>query len=177
MEPAKRYKVRKAVFLDRDGVINNDRGHYYISKKEEVEINPGVPGALRCLKEAGFLLIVITNQGGVGKGLYTRGNVEEVHRYMRGILQEGGGEIDDFYYCPHHPGSGNCLCRKPLPLMIQKAMARYQIDPGRSWFIGDSPRDAEAGKAAGLRTILIEPNSSLSRAAEQIIAETGKDEP
>jgi len=177
MEPTRQYKIRMAVFLDRDGVINNDRGHYYIGKREEVDINPGVPGALRCLKEAGFLLIVITNQGGVGRGRYTRGDVEEVHRYISDLLGPDGAEPDDYYYCPHHPGSGNCLCRKPLPLMIQKAMARYQIDPGRSWFIGDSPRDAEAGKAAGLRTILIKPNSSLSRAAEQIIAETEKDEP
>jgi D-glycero-D-manno-heptose 1,7-bisphosphate phosphatase len=177
MEPAVPTMIQKAVFLDRDGVINNNEGKYYIGKKEEVEINPGVAGALRQLKEAGFMLIVITNQGGVGRGLYSRGEVEVVHRYIRELLQAGGAEIDDFYYCPHHPESGNCLCRKPLPLMIQKAMARYLICPGRSWFIGDSSRDTEAGTAAGIRTILIEPNSSLSGAVEQIILESGTDEP
>ena len=177
MEPARHNNVRKAVFLDRDGVINNNRDRYYIGKSEEVEINPGVPGALGCLKKAGFLLIVITNQGGVGRGLYSQEEVEEVHRHISDLLRPHGAEPEDYYYCPHHPESGNCLCRKPLPLMIQKTMARYMIDPGRSWFIGDSPKDMEAGKAAGLRTILIEPNSSLSRAAEQIIAETEKDEP
>ncbi|MFH0758078.1 MAG: HAD family hydrolase [Bacteroidota bacterium] len=160
--------TRKAIFLDRDGVINSNRDHYYIWKPEELVINPGVPETLKALKEKGYLLIVVSNQGGVSKGEYTREDVEALHRHLNKVLEASGARVDDFYYCPHHKDLEACLCRKPLPLMLEKAMARYGIDPSHSWFIGDSKRDEQAGKAAGLRTLLVEPNSNLMLALGKI---------
>ena len=87
---------------------------------------------------------------------------------MRSLLEQDGVVIDEIYYCPHHSDNEACLCRKPLPLMIEKALARYNIDPQQSWFIGDSERDVEAGKAAGVGTILINPNSNLSQVLDRI---------
>jgi len=150
---------KKAVFLDRDGVINSNEGRYYIWEEEELEINPGVPLTLKALKERGYLLIVITNQGGISKGQYSRKDVEALHQHLNKLLAKEGAAVDDFYYCPHHSDLEKCLCRKPQSLMILKAMARYNIDPKLSWMVGDSQRDVEAGKAAGLKTILLESNS------------------
>ena len=160
--------TRKAVFLDRDGVINSNQGRYYIWEKEELEINPGVTSTLRVLKERGFMLIVITNQGGVSRGQYSREDVEALHRHLNRLLEKEGAAVDEFYYCPHHSDHERCLCRKPQPLMIQKAMARYGIDPSQSWMIGDSKRDVEAGEAAGLKSILVESNSRLENILDRI---------
>jgi D-glycero-D-manno-heptose 1,7-bisphosphate phosphatase len=159
---------RKAIFFDRDGVINSNRDHYYIRRAEELEINPGVGETLRELKEQGYLLIIISNQGGVSKGLHTREDVEKLHLHLRKELEKQGATIDDIYYCPHHPDEEACLCRKPLPLMIEKAMARYRIDPADSWFIGDSERDVEAGQAAGIKTLLIKSNGDLRTILDNI---------
>ena len=87
--------------------------------------------------------------------------MEQLHSHLRFLLEQSGVQLDEIYYCPHHSDLEACLCRKPLPLMIEKAMARFHIDPSSSWMIGDSQRDMEAGRAAGLRTILIESNSDL----------------
>ncbi len=160
--------TRKAVFLDRDGVINSNQGRYYIWEKEELEINPGVTSTLRVLKERGFMLIVITNQGGVSRGQYSSEDVDALHRHLNSLLGREGAAVDEFYYCPHHSDHEKCLCRKPLPLMIQKAMARYGIDPSQSWMIGDSKRDVEAGEAAGLKSILVESNSKLENILDKI---------
>ncbi len=154
--------LKKAIFLDRDGVINSNKGRYYTWKKEDLEINPGVIETLRDLKERGYMLFVITNQGGISRGHYTREDVEALHLQLNKLLEKEGAAIDEFYYCPHHSDHEKCLCRKPQPLMIQKAMARYGIDPQLSWMIGDSQRDMEAGRAAGLKTILVESNDPES---------------
>ena len=153
--------MKKAIFLDRDGTINNNCDHYYIWRKEELLLNPGVGEALAELRSRGYLLIVITNQGGISKGEFTAGDVDLLHVHLRSMLAKEGISLDEVYYCPHHPMVESCLCRKPQPLMIEKALARFGIDPLSSWMIGDAERDIEAGKAAGLRTILIEPNSDL----------------
>lgn len=160
--------MRKAIFLDRDGTINNNCDHYYIWRKEELLLNPGVAEALAELKARGFMLIVISNQGGISKGEFGREDVEALHLHLGRILEKEGVSLDEIYYCPHHSMVETCLCRKPLPLMIEKAMARFGIDPASSWMIGDAERDVEAGKAAGLRTILIEPNSDLREVLEKI---------
>lgn len=159
---------RKAVFLDRDGVINSNKGRYYTWKVEDLEINPGVAETLRTLKERGFKLIVITNQGGISRGQYTREDVETLHDQLNKILKKEGASVDAFYYCPHHSDHEKCLCRKPQPLMILKAMSRYGIDPQQSWMIGDSQRDVEAGKAAGLKTILVESNRNLGEILDKM---------
>ena len=159
---------KKAIFLDRDGTINNNSDHYYIWRKEDLLLNPGVGEALAELKSRGYLLIVITNQGGISKGEFSAEDVEASHAHLRSMLEQEGVSLDEIYYCPHHHMVESCLCRKPRPLMIQKAMARFNIDPTSSWMIGDAERDVEAGQAAGLRGILIEPNSDLREVLELI---------
>jgi D-glycero-D-manno-heptose 1,7-bisphosphate phosphatase len=153
--------MKKAIFLDRDGTINNNCDHYYIWHKEELLLNPGVGEALAELKSRGYMLIVITNQGGISKGEFGAEDVDALHDHLRILLEQEGVSLDAIYYCPHHSMVESCLCRKPQPLMIEKALARFGIDPASSWMIGDAERDVEAGKAAGLRCILIEPNSDL----------------
>ena len=152
---------QKAVFLDRDGTLNNMRDHYYIWRREDFELNAGVVECLAELQRRGYLLVVITNQGGISKGEYSREEAEALHEHMCDVLEEKGVSLEGVLYCPHHPDQGNCLCRKPQPLMIQKAMARLGIDPALSWMVGDADRDIQAGAAAGLQTLLVEPNGDL----------------
>lgn len=159
---------KKAIFLDRDGTINNNSDHYYIWRKEDLLLNPGVVETLAELKSRGYLLIVITNQGGVSRGKYRAEDVEALHVHLRTLLEQDGISLDEIYYCPHHSKVEACLCRKPQHLLIEKALARFGIDPSSSWMIGDSDRDVEAGLAAGLRTILIEPNSDLKEVLGKI---------
>jgi len=160
--------MHKAVFIDRDGVINNDRDHYYIFRIEDFKLNRGVVTALKKLQERGYLLIVISNQGGISRGEYSMEDVERLHRHFMDVLKQEGINITDIFYCPHHHTVENCLCRKPKPLMLQKAMAKYRIDPGRSFFIGDKESDMEAGRNAGVHTILTEPNSNLENVIDLI---------
>lgn len=160
--------MNKAIFLDRDGTINNNCDHYYIWKKEELLLNPGVVEALAELQSRGYLLIVISNQGGISKGEFSADDVDALHVHLRSMLEREGVKLDEIYYCSHHHMVESCLCRKPLPLMIEKAQARFDIDPASSWMIGDAERDVEAGKAAGLQTILIEANSDLREVLDKI---------
>ena len=160
--------MKKAVFLDRDGTINNNDHHYYLRRREDLLLNPGVVEALARLQARGFMLIVISNQGGISKGESSREEVEELHTHLRLMLEKEGISLDEIYYCPHHPEVENCLCRKPQPLMIQKALARFHIDPDSSWMIGDAKRDVEAGLAAGLRAIRIKPNGDLREVLAKI---------
>jgi D-glycero-D-manno-heptose 1,7-bisphosphate phosphatase len=160
--------MKKAIFLDRDGTINNNCDHYYIWKKEELLLNPGVCEALAALQERGYMLIVISNQGGISKGEFGIEDVETLHAHLRVLLEAEGVHLDEIYYCPHHHMVESCLCRKPLPLMIQKALARFDIDPASSWMVGDAERDMEAGKAAGLKTLLVEANGDLRKVLDEI---------
>ena len=160
--------MNKAIFLDRDGTLNNNTEHYYITRPEDLLLNPGVVETLTDLKSRGYMLIIVTNQGGISRGLASMEQVENVHRHMVALLEKEGVVIDEVYFCPHHHEEEACLCRKPLPLMIEKALARFNIDPSQSYMIGDSARDVEAGKAAGLQTILIESNSDLRGVLDQI---------
>ena len=150
---------KKAVFLDRDGVINVERGDY-ISRFEDFEILPHVAPGLQCLRDAGFIFIVITNQGGIAKGLYDVNELSKMHAFMEIELLNIGVQFADIYYCPHHPDFGNCLCRKPHSLLVEKAISKHRINPENSIFIGDKPRDIACGEAAGVKGILIEPNEN-----------------
>ena len=142
----------KCVFLDRDGVLNEELGDY-IQNLEDLIIPEGVPEALQLLKSAGFLLIVITNQAGIAKGLYGPELVYSIHEKMQ---EASGGMLDDLYFCRYHPSvSGRSLSRKPDSLLLEKAIAKYDIDPTQSWMIGDRARDCEAGKKVELQTIHI----------------------
>jgi D-glycero-D-manno-heptose 1,7-bisphosphate phosphatase len=151
--------LNRAVFLDRDGVINVEKE--YLHRVGDFEFLPGVPQALRLLKEAGFLLIVVTNQSGVARGYYSLEDVACLHRHLQDQLAPYGATVDGFYVCPHHPehGTGDltveCSCRKPLPGMIEKAAVDFQIDPARSYLVGDKMSDIEAGQAAGCRSFLV----------------------
>lgn len=152
--------MNKALFLDRDGVINKETGvHTY--ELDKFIINDNVPEALKIAAGKGYLLIVITNQSGIAKGMYGHEQVESLHAYLKAELKKGGVELAEIYYCPHHPDVTKCLCRKPDSLLLEKALARFQIDAGRSFFIGDKERDKVAGDKVGVNTILIKENSSL----------------
>lgn len=153
--------MNKAVFLDRDGVINEEIGDYITSIKY-FTLLPHLVEALKELQERGYLLIVVTNQGGIPKGLYTEQDVQEMHGYMEAELLKSGVRFHAIYYCRHHPDyNGKCLCRKPGSLFVEKAIARFNIDPARSYFIGDKDRDIQAGAAAGVTGILVESNTLL----------------
>lgn len=142
--------MNKCVFLDRDGVLNQDLDGY-LFKPDDLEIPEGVAEGLQQLKAAGFLLIVVTNQAGIAKKLYTVADVWKVH--VR-IQEMTGVALDDLYFSPHHPEySTRSLTRKPESLLIEKAMAKYNIKAGDSWMIGDRERDVQAGNKAGLHTI------------------------
>ena len=160
----------KAVFIDRDGVINNDEGHYYIHKVKDFKLNNGIIEGLKMLQEAGFKLFVITNQGGVAKGEYTEDDVERIHGHFLQMMFDNDIRITDIYYCPHHDTVEDCDCRKPKPGMILQAIDEHQIDKENSFLIGDSERDIQAGETAGLKQcFLIEKNSSILPACESII--------
>ena len=147
--------LKRAVFLDRDGVINVDHG--YVSSWDQFEFLPGVPAALWQLQSAGYVLVVVSNQSGIGRGLYSEADLAALnHRLHRYLLDKRGVEIAQFYHCPHHPTEAlpqwrqTCHCRKPAPGMIEQACAELHIDPSNSLMVGDKVSDMEAGQAAGV---------------------------
>ncbi|MBP6392053.1 MAG: HAD family hydrolase [Flavobacteriales bacterium] len=157
----------KAVFLDRDGVINRERGEH-TWKLDDFEVLPDVSGTIADVKERGYLCVVISNQSGIGLGLYTHADVEVLHRYLHHHLHQHGTRLDAIYYCPHHPSGGRCLCRKPGSLLLERAIARFGIDPAGSVMVGDRDRDLEAARAVGVRGVLVAANSSLRSALTSV---------
>ena len=155
----------KCIFLDRDGVLNVDRVDY-VYRMEEFIIPPGVGEALRALKDAGYLLVIITNQSGIAKGVYKREDVYMIHQ----AIQDGTGvELDDIYFCPYHEKfDSHSLSRKPGSLMIEKAAAKYEVDMDASWMVGDHERDITAGTRAGLRTIRLAPQGTETKATHLV---------
>lgn len=149
----------KAVFLDRDGVLCKELGRYLVGV-EEFQVLEHVPQLLNGLKKKGYLLIMISNQGVISRGNLTQKQVEEMHIKLQDVLLGSSAQLDAMYYCPHHPEVESCICRKPEPLMIQKAIARYNIDKGASIMIGDSPRDVESAERAGVRGVMVKSNES-----------------
>ncbi len=158
--------MNKAIFLDRDGVINTERG--YTHRLEDFVILPDLMETLQEFIRRGYLLIVVTNQSGIAKELYKQGDVEILHSFLKQELAKNNISLSEVYYCMHHPDVGNCICRKPNSLFVEKALARFNIDPSKSYFIGDKERDVEAGEKAGVKGILIEANSSLKLLLDQI---------
>lgn len=151
--------MNKAIFLDRDGVINVERG--YTHRLEDFLILPDLVESLQRFLKQGYLLIVISNQSGIAKGLYNQEDVEVLHAFLKKELRRNNITLSEIYYCVHHPDVSKCICRKPDSLFVEKALARFGIDPGKSFFIGDKERDVEAAAKAGVEGILIEANSSL----------------
>jgi D-glycero-D-manno-heptose 1,7-bisphosphate phosphatase len=159
-------ELRAAAFIDRDGVINVDR--HYVHRIEDFEVLPGVVQGLRLLAQQGFALVVVTNQAGIARGLYTLDQYLVLTQHMRSVLATQGVQLDGVYHCPHHPEgrvaafTGDCSCRKPSPGMLLQAAAELHLDLSRSVMIGDKPTDAAAGKAAGVRlTVLVESGHVL----------------
>ena len=159
--------MNKAVFLDRDGVINYDPDEYTY-KLEETHVLDGIMGFCQELKRRGYLIIVITNQGGIDKKVYGFEEVEAIHSYLHGEFEKAGVEITDYYYCPHHSALQKCMCRKPDSLMIERAIYKYNIDPSQSYFIGDKWRDVECGEKAGVKGIKIDVNVIEETLIDQI---------
>lgn len=141
----------KAVFLDRDGVLNKEIGDY-VWRLEDLVVLAGVPESLVRLKAAGYYLIVVTNQAGIAKGLYTAAEVKTCHAKLQAACNNA---IDAFYFAPGHPSVSESLLRKPDSLMLEKGLARFHLDPAHCWIIGDRLRDLAAGERAGVRGILV----------------------
>ncbi len=145
--------ARAAVFLDRDGVLNEDRGYVY--KAADLQILPGVPEALKELKRRGFLLVVISNQSGVARGKFGVADVEAFHDHLRTeLVRLGAPPLDDVFYCPHGPDDG-CPCRKPRTGMIDDAVKRLGIDLARSFLVGDKFDDVTCAVNAGIKGIQV----------------------
>ena len=159
--------MKKAIFLDRDGVINEKRNDY-VKSVEELEIFPFSSSAIKKINDAGFLAIIITNQSAINRSLMTKNDLETIHRYIEKHLNANSAHIDAFYFCPHRPDE-NCNCRKPKPGLIKLAEKDFQIDLSSSWIIGDSISDIEAGKQVNCKTIRIGKELNLINAIEQIL--------
>lgn len=150
--------MNRAVFIDRDGTINVEKEYLFLI--DQFEFIPGAVEGIRHLNDAGYLVVVVTNQSGVARGYYTEEDVLLLHRHIDAQLVLLGARVDAWYYCPHHPsGRGSyslpCCCRKPLPGMLLEAARRLEIDLSQSYMIGDKLADVEAGRAAGCQSILV----------------------
>ncbi len=145
--------MKKAVFLDRDGTLTADSKNY-IKSIAEFSIFPFTAKALKVLQQAGFLLIVITNQSGLSRGYFSEKTLKAMHDHLREQLEINGVTLDDIYYCPHLP-EDNCDCRKPKPKLLQKAAKKHQVDLKNSWFIGDSEKDILTGQKKNCNTALV----------------------
>lgn len=144
---------RRAVFLDRDGVINRDSPDF-IKTPEEMILFPGAPQAIARLDAAGFAVMVVSNQSGLARGLITPESLEAMHRKLHRAVEEAGGRLTGIYFCPHLPDAG-CACRKPKTGMLEQAAREHGIALSESYMAGDKPDDIACGRAAGCRTILI----------------------
>ncbi len=144
----------RALFLDRDGTIIYDR--HYLRRLQDIEFVPEVKASLKLLKSIGYILIIVTNQSGIGRKLFDKDFVEKTHITINGRLD---GIIDDFFYCPHIPDEF-CSCRKPKTGMIDKAVRKWHIDLKTSWMIGDSDKDIQMATNAGIRSIRIDGDNN-----------------
>lgn len=146
--------MSRAVFLDRDGTLIQDPG--YPSDPDGVRLVDGAVDALAALRSAGFALVVVSNQSGIGRGIVTPEQARSVHERFVAELAARGVELDDVRYCPHTPDAG-CECRKPSPGLLRDAARELGVDLGSSFMVGDKPSDVEAGRRAGCRTVLLAP--------------------
>jgi D-glycero-D-manno-heptose 1,7-bisphosphate phosphatase len=147
---------RRAVFLDRDGTINVEKDYLY--KIEDFEFIPKAPEAIKKLKDAGFMVIVISNQSGIARGYFDEDAVHQLHKHIQHELAKYNTIIDAFYICPHHPEEGDrvvCDCRKGKPGMLLRAAVDHDIDLGKSFMVGDKMADIEAGVRAGCQSLLV----------------------
>lgn len=151
---------RPAVFLDRDGVLTKEKG--YITSKIEMEIFPYAAESIRQIHQKGYYAIVITNQSGVARGLFTEQSLCEMNDYLTCVTG-----VDAVYYCPHHPGC-HCCCRKPETGMFDMACAQFNIDMSKSYMVGDRAGDIIAGQRAGVKTVLVESGYGILRLEQDV---------
>ena len=161
--------MNKAVFLDRDGVLINNEHHYYIWQSDQVQWVEGVFENLSMLQDSGFQLFIVSNQGGISRGLYTRKDILKLHDELTDTFLKNRITITDILFCPHHPEKEKCLCRKPESLMIDRLMARYDICPEQSAMVGDRESDMRAAAKAGIKPIKIEPNTNMFASIANLI--------
>lgn len=156
---------RRVLFLDRDGTLVHPR--HYPSRPEDLCVYPGIGRELRRFQEAGFHLVVVTNQSGLARGLFTGADLQRMHAHLIAELARSGVRLDGIYHCPHHPDgvipglSVRCRCRKPEPGMLLRAAADLNLDLQCSWLVGDILDDVEAGNRAGCRSILVDLGTEL----------------
>ena len=152
-------KRNAAVFMDRDGTLNEEVG--YLSRLDALVLIPGAGEAVRRINESGMKAVVVSNQSGIARGYFTEAFVESVHDLLNRMLREQGAHIDRFYFCPHHPVHGNgpykiqCDCRKPEPGLLLRAAEELDIDLGRSYLIGDMLKDIDTAKKVGAKGVLV----------------------
>jgi len=162
--------MKKAAFLDRDGVINRKAPEgQYVTRWEDMDFLPGACEAIRLLNEAGYFVVVVSNQRCVAKGLIMASDLESMHARMRRYFEAIGAKIDAIYYCPHET-QPPCACRKPQPGMLLSAARDHLLDLPASWMIGDSAQDVEAGRRAGCRTIRLTSEGSSDDEGADVVA-------
>lgn len=167
------WRHRPAVFLDRDGTLNADTG--FVQRKEDFHWFPGAIQAVRLLNDAGHYVFVVTNQSGVARGLFDEATVRDLNGWMNEELRAAGAHIDDMRYCPHHPEAGadpyrtSCACRKPAPGMLLDLLERWPVNEDASIMIGDSERDAAAGRAAGIASAVV-PAGGLAQFVDNLLS-------
>lgn len=178
-----RYSQR-AIFLDRDGTINRDKG--YITKPEQMELEPGAAEAVRLINHSRYLAIVVTNQPVIARGDCTLEELEQIHGRLDALLGAQGAYLDGLFFCPHHPDRGfpgerpaykiKCTCRKPEPGMLLQAAEMFHIDLSHSFMIGDSERDIQAGRHAGCQALRVGADRNLCDAVKNILKSDAKQE-
>jgi len=160
--------MNKAVFFDRDGVINVDTG--YVGKIEDFTFVEGIVAAMQYAQQQGYLLIIVTNQSGIGRGYYTEDDFQQLTKWMKTELAQHGVIIDAVFHCPH-TDSDRCECRKPKPGLFLQAIDKFDVDSDNSWMVGDSERDIEAAVAAGIgHTVFFAPDNNKTTSAQHKIS-------
>lgn len=160
--------MNKAVFFDRDGVINIDTG--YVGRIEDFKFVEGIIAAMQDVLLQGYLLIIVTNQSGIGRGFYTEGDFQRLTAWMKAELSRQGVFVDAVFHCPH-TDSDHCECRKPKPGMLLQAIEEFDVDCNKSWMIGDSERDIEAAATANIgHTVFFDPDNNTTTSAQYKIS-------
>ncbi len=150
--------MKRALLLDRDGVVNEERG--YVWQIEEFIVQPEAIALIQAAYAAGWSVAIITNQGGIARGLYTEAQLNALHTHLAARFEQAGLPAPLIFYCPHHPEEaghcgGQCLCRKPLPLMFERALARLGASPHCSYMVGDRDRDLKPAHEMGITTVMV----------------------